>query len=139
MMEIKRHKSSAGGVIIKNGSVLLIKSEIRNSYSFPKGTIDPGETKEIAALREVKEETGYNTKIIAALDTLSFEFTNKEGELLHKTVTYYRMQLTDDKDPEPNLQPGEDFVNVWVPIDEAYQLLTYDDAKQVLKLAAAQV
>ena len=137
-METVIHKESAGGVIIKDDTVLLIKSEIRNSYSFPKGTIDPGETKEVAAIREVKEETGYNAQIIDLLDTLSFEFTNKDGNHLHKTVTYYHMRLTDDKDPEPNLQPGEDFVNVWAPIDEAYQLLTYDDAKQILKLAAAR-
>jgi 8-oxo-dGTP pyrophosphatase MutT (NUDIX family) len=134
-METKLHTPSAGGVIIKNSKVLIIYSPLRNSYAFPKGTIDPGETKDLTAIREVKEETGYTVKIISFLGDFTFEFDHKNGVHYSKTVTYYLLQLADDAKPRPNLQPGEDFENVWVNINEAHDLLTFDDAKEVLHLA----
>ena len=133
-MDTKHSRASAGGVIIRGEEVLLIRSDIRNSYGFPKGTLDPGETKDVAALREVKEETGYNVEIVEFLDESTFEFDDK-GEHFEKTVTYYLMRLTDDEEPRPDLQPGEDFVNLWVSVERAYELLTFDDAKQILRLA----
>jgi len=134
-MDIKQHRQSAGGVIIHDNQVLLIYSPSRNSYGFPKGTIDKGETKEVAALREVKEETGYNAEILDFLSEYTFDFDWKDRSRYRKTVSYYLMSLTDTEDPQTDLQEGEDFVNMWLPTDEAEQILTFDDAKAVLKLA----
>ena len=134
-MDTKQHRESAGGVIIKDGQVLLIYSAIRNSYSFPKGTIDEGETIERTAIREVKEETGYNVKIMNFLAAKNFEFTKEDGEHYSKTVSYYLMQLADNEEPEPNLQPGEDFINIWTPVEKAFDVLTFDDSKDILTLA----
>jgi len=134
-MDIKLHTPSAGGVIIHNNEVLLIYSQSRNSYAFPKGTMDDGETKDITAIREVKEETGYAVEIIDFLSDTTFEFDWKDGNRYRKTVTYYLMNLADDEVPRPDLQEGEDFENVWVPLNEASDILTFDDAKEILELA----
>ncbi len=134
-MDIKQHRQSAGGVIIHDNQVLLIYSPSRNSYGFPKGTIDKGETKEVAALREVKEETGYNTEILDFLGEYTFDFDWKDGNRYRKTVSYYLMGLSDTEEPQADLQEGEDFINLWLPIEEAENTLTYDDAKEVLRLA----
>lgn len=134
-MDIKLHTPSAGGVIIRNNEVLLIYSASRNSYSFPKGTIDVGETKDTTAIREVKEETGYNVEIVDFLGDYTFEFEWRDGICYRKTVTYYLMALINNKDPEPNLQEGEDFVNRWTPVDIAHELLTFDDSKEILAQA----
>jgi len=134
-MNTKLRRSSAGGVIIKDGQVLLIFSALRNNYAFPKGTIDEGETKEVAAVREVKEETGYSADIVDFLGEYTFEFDWKDGQRYQKTVTYYLMELTDDSAPVPDLQEGEDFVNMWVPFDVARGMLTFEDSKAVLALA----
>ncbi|MFZ2126417.1 MAG: NUDIX domain-containing protein [Candidatus Microsaccharimonas sp.] len=134
-MDLKLHTPSAGGIVIRDGNVLLIYSTSRNSYAFPKGTIDEGETKDITAIREVKEETGYNVEILDFLGDYTFDFDWKDGNRYRKTVTYYLMNVADDEDPHPMLEEGEDFVNVWTPIDKAHEVLTFDDSKEILKLA----
>jgi 8-oxo-dGTP pyrophosphatase MutT (NUDIX family) len=134
-MNIKLHTPSAGGVVIKDNEVLLIYSALKNTYAFPKGTIDQGETKDVTAVREVKEETGYSVEILDFLGDFTFDFDWKDGIRYRKTVSYYLMELANDEEPELNLQEGEDFVNIWTSIEKAYELLTFDDSKEILKLA----
>ena len=76
-MDIKLHTSSAGGVIIRNNDVLLILSASGNCYAFPKGTIESSETRDVTAIREVKEETGHNVKILDFLYDSTFYFVSK--------------------------------------------------------------
>lgn len=134
-MDIELHTSSAGGVVIRNNGVPLIYSASRNSYAFPKGTIDEGETKDTTAIREVKEETGYNVEILDFLGNRTYEFDWKDGNRYQKTVSYYLMQLADLEKPQPNLQEGEYFENLWIPLPKAYDILTFDGSKEILKLA----
>lgn len=129
------HKYSAGGVIINGGKILVISSALRNSVGLPKGKLDEGESPELAAIREVKEETGYDVEIIEKLDDYTFEHDWTDGKPRVKTVTYYLMRLLNDLPPQPNLQEGEDFEVKWVSADEALELLTYDDSKDAVRLA----
>lgn len=125
---------AAGGIIFHDNQVLLIRSESRNSYSLPKGRVEPGESLEQTAVREVREETGYSTKIVQIIDTMVFEF-DKNGEHFRKSVTYYLLELADNSDPQQALQEGEDFENIWVEPSEGLALLTYSDARDVLQKA----
>lgn len=134
-MNIKLHTPSAGGILIKDSQVLLIYSASRKSYTFPKGTIEDGETKEETAIREVKEETGYTVKIVKFLNEYTYEFNDVAGVRYRKTVSYFLLKCTDDEKPQPNLQAGEDFINVWIPVGRAHSILTFEDAKDALKLA----
>lgn len=135
-MTIKKVQS-AGGIIFKDELVLLIKSKARNTISIPKGKVELGESLEETALREVREETGYGTKIVSKIDSINFDF-EKNGEMRNKTVTCFRLELLNDSDPQPSLQEGEDFENIWVTPNEAVSLLTYDEERDVLKKAIAQ-
>ena len=76
-----------GSAVIENaqGKILLVKSpKWRNKWTMPGGHIEPGETIEEAALREVKEETGINVRIIKFVH----EWTgDHNGEKL-KSFTY---------------------------------------------------
>jgi diadenosine hexaphosphate hydrolase (ATP-forming) len=61
---------SAGGVVMGHAGVLLIKVKNLQGqvvWTFPKGHLEPGETAEEAALREVEEETGWRCKILGPL------------------------------------------------------------------------
>lgn len=135
-MTIKKVQS-AGGIIFKEELVLLIRSKSSNIFSIPKGKAEPNESLEETALREVREETGYDTKIVSKIGSINFDF-EKDGEMRNKTVTCFKLEILDDSDPKPNLQEGEDFENIWVTPNEAVSLLTYDEEKEVLKRAIAQ-
>lgn len=52
-------RPSARGVVLKNGRILLNHIAKYNSFEFPGGGLEPGETPEQALVREVAEETGY--------------------------------------------------------------------------------
>lgn len=135
-MSLYLHKSSAGGIVLHDGKVLVVKSRIRASTEFPKGTVEPNEPLELAAIREVEEETGYRVKIIDDLGGSTFDFESKDNGIEYrKTVFYFLMILADDHAPVQNLQDGEDFETLWLTIDEAKKQLTFDDAKAILSKA----
>ncbi len=135
IVDDKLYRSSAGGVIVKDGRVLTIQWRSKDSVEFPKGTIEPGETAPQTAVREVKEETGYDVEIIDDLGTITYEFDWTDGHHYVKTVTFYLMQLANDNPPQPNLQAGEDFENNWLSINEARIALTHDDSREILQRA----
>ena len=58
---------SCGGVVIHRGKVLTLYKNYKNKYEgwvLPKGTVEKNETFEQTALREVREESGVNARII---------------------------------------------------------------------------
>lgn len=118
------HRSS-GGLIFKDGKVLLIHWEPpRDSYDFPKGTIEPSETSEEACVREVFEETGYKTRIVSFVGSNEFNYQTQTGEWRHKINDYYLLELTDEPAIEAQREPHETFENVWVPIEDAAGIIT---------------
>ena len=132
-------KYSAGGVIYKNNRVLTIKWLSKDSIEFPKGTIEAGESHEQTAIREVGEETGYKTKIIEPLGDITFEFDWTDGRHYRKTVFYYLMETINDDAPVPNREDSEDFENNWLTFEQASQLLTHDDSKEILARAIVAI
>lgn len=58
---------SCGGIVIYRGKILTLYKSYRNKYEgwvLPKGTVEPGETHEQTAVREVYEESGVHGTII---------------------------------------------------------------------------
>lgn len=89
----------AGGLVFLDGKLVVLK-RFNGVWLFPKGHIDPGETAEIAAVREVWEECGLNADIIADLGETSYDF-QENGEEHHKNVRWYLMKaVSGELDPE---------------------------------------
>jgi 8-oxo-dGTP pyrophosphatase MutT (NUDIX family) len=128
-------KFSSGGVIYDKGKYLTIVWVSEGTIELPKGTIEEGETPEDTCIREVFEETGYNVNIVKYLDESTFTFDWHDGRTYKKTVYYYLLERADELEPAPQRLEHEDFENLWLSADEAYQALTYDDAKSILQLA----
>ncbi len=122
-------KHSAGGVIVHQNKVLAITWTNKNFICFPKGGLEHGESSKEAAMREVKEETGYNTEIICALGSWTYQFEEEKNKY-QKTVDYYLMGLLDNNKPTPSRGANEDFTNIWLDIATAEKYLTYGDAKE---------
>lgn len=126
---IKKH--SAGGVVIEGDKVLALSWTDKDFICFPKGGLKASESSEEAAVRELKEETGYNTRIVAPLGSWSYSF-QENGRQYHKVVDYFLMELADDDEPVPSREEAEFFENTWLEIDTAKTRLTYSDAKEAL-------
>jgi len=88
---------SAGGVVYRrNGDrteILLIRDRF-GRMSFPKGKMEPGETPEQTALREILEETGISGTIEAPLPGTEFDFQKESGEIVHKVVRFFLVRAT---------------------------------------------
>ncbi len=77
---------SAGGVLLKDNEVLLIKNP-SDVWTFPKGNIEEGENPEETAIREVFEETGVKGKIIAPIGKIRYWYM-REGKKIRKKVIF---------------------------------------------------
>jgi 8-oxo-dGTP diphosphatase len=63
---------AAGGLVVRNGEVLLVHRPKYDDWTFPKGKADDGETDEACALREVLEETGLTCVLQAEAGTTRY-------------------------------------------------------------------
>ncbi|HRT37518.1 MAG TPA: NUDIX domain-containing protein [Caldisericia bacterium] len=120
---------SAGGVIIYQNKVLLLKRE--KSWVFPKGKVKEGENLIQTAIREIFEETGIiaNEKGIEIGNTNYKYMTNDEQ--FEKTVYYYLFIVNDI-----SVNIEKTFLGYgWFYFDEALKYVTYKNDKKILKNA----
>ncbi|MBI4254986.1 MAG: NUDIX hydrolase [Candidatus Rokubacteria bacterium] len=86
---------SAGGLVVDAaGRVLLIRARdlrARPVWTLPKGTLAPGETSAEAALREVREETGWRCELVRPLEPVTYWF-QRAGRRVRKTVSWFLMR-----------------------------------------------
>jgi 8-oxo-dGTP diphosphatase len=128
MAWLRRHVRAAGGVLVRDGQVALVHRPKYDDWALPKGKLDEGESWEDAALREVREETGYHGALREELSPV--EYTDPKGR--PKTVRYWRMDVLDGEF-EPNDEVDE---LRWLIPSAAAELLTYPhDRELVAELA----
>jgi 8-oxo-dGTP pyrophosphatase MutT (NUDIX family) len=131
---------SAGGVVIRRTEdgvrYLVIRDSYRN-WGFPKGHVEAGEGPEEAALREVQEETGLkDLRILAPLPTIEWYFRFR-GKLIHKVCHFYLME-TESGHTSPQHSEGITVCR-WEPYEQALRLLSYENARDVLRAARALI
>ena len=127
---------AAGGVIARQTEggeleVLLIHRPHRGDWTFPKGKVEPGETEEACALREVEEETGLRCTLERELPTTSH--VDHKGRL--KIVRYWAMS------PVGGVAEPRNEVDAvrWVGLAEAAGVLTYEADQTLLRTFSAIV
>ena len=127
--------TSCGGVVIFRNKVLVLYKNYKNRYEgwvLPKGTVEPGESYEQTALREVKEETGVSAKIVEYLGKSQYSFS-AYTEIVEKEVHWYLM-LSDSYYSKP--QQEEFFLDSgYSKFYEAYHLLKFANEKMMLQKA----
>jgi 8-oxo-dGTP diphosphatase len=134
---------SAGGVAYrKTGAtieVALISVGKENRWQLPKGIVDPGETPEVTAVREVREEAGLQTELLEQLEKIEYWYVGNKGSQrvrFHKFVYFYLLRYSSG-----NIQDHDWEVNEarWVKISQAQQLLAFKSEKLVVAKAAEHI
>ncbi len=123
---------SAGGVVLGAEGVLLVKvKNLKGAivWTFPKGHLEKEETSQQAALREVKEETGWECEIICVFGHAHYQF-KREGWLVDKTVHWFRMRpllKTGESDPREIIDC------CWFSLEEAKDLCVYPSDLDIIR------
>ncbi len=131
---------SSGGVVFRGRKILVIKDSY-GRWALPKGLIEKGESSEEAALREIKEETGVDGRIVEPLGEIKYFYTLKKdghaegmpsgGERIFKIVKFF---LIEAKNDEINIS-WEIQEAKWLPVEEAEASIEYRNTKEIMKKA----
>jgi EmrB/QacA subfamily drug resistance transporter len=120
---------AAGGVLTRAGShggleVAVVHRPKYGDWSLPKGKLDPGESFEEAAVREVEEETGMR----CGLDRELGQAIYQDGDGRPKIVRYWQMTpLHGDFKPNREVDQLE-----WVDLEQARHRLSYDFDRELI-------
>ena len=131
---------SAGGVVFRRTenqveiAIVLMLPDMR--WQLPKGIIDEGETPEIAALREVREEAGIDADLISLIETIEYWFVASWDGVrrrIHKHVHFFLMKYRSGNVNDHDHEVAE---ARWVEISEAIKMLEFESEKEVIEKAA---
>ncbi len=134
---------SAGGVAFRREEgrveVALISVGARRRWQLPKGHVDPGESPEQAAIREVREEAGVACELVEPLGKVEYWFVaTEQGRRVrfHKFVHFFLLayQAGDVADHDHEVHEAR-----WMHVDEALRRLAFDNEREVMARARVRI
>ena len=139
----ERNEISAGGVVYRRvaGEVEVAIAEQRDRVTaalttrLPKGKIESGETAEEAAVREVAEEVGLESRIVGDLGSVRYVYSESSTRV-SKQVHYFLMEWVP---AEPRELDGEMERVYWCSIPEAQRALSFETEQRVMRGALTQL
>lgn len=134
-----RTQVSAGGVAFRRrGSeirVALISVGDQARWQLPKGLVEKDEPHEVAAMREVREEAGIETLMVAPLDTVEYWYVSRErGESVrfHKFVHFFLLRYKSGSVRRHDHEVNE---ARWFEINQAEEMLAFKNEKGIVERA----
>lgn len=120
---------AAGGILWRRGAegpvVAVVHRPSHSDWGLPKGKLDAGERWQDAALREVREETGYQAKLGEFAGVVAYQVQGTP-----KIVLFWNMSAHGD----PSFEPGEEVDAVeWLAPEEAARRLDHPDERELLR------
>lgn len=134
----RRKDFSAGGVVVRNGDVVVIVPARKSAggetvLGLPKGHLDGDETEVDAAIREVREETGVDAEPIERLGEISYSYESR-GRPVDKRVAFYLLEYRSGE-----LGHDHEIEHVrWMPLEEAARSLTYEGEREMVQRALSR-
>jgi 8-oxo-dGTP pyrophosphatase MutT (NUDIX family) len=130
---------SAGGVVVSDGQVITIVPVKRAAdgtrvLGLPKGHLDPGETPEEAARREVAEEAGVDAELVEHLGDVEYGY-DRRGRGVNKVVRFYLFAYRsgDLGDHDHEIEEAS-----WMPLAQAAERLTYAGEREMVRRALSR-
>jgi 8-oxo-dGTP pyrophosphatase MutT (NUDIX family) len=140
-----RREFSAGAVLVRRVRGRLMVAAIRPGgkpagvWALPKGQIDPGETGEATALREVEEETGVRGRSLGKLGDIRYWF-QWEGERVFKVVSFFLVRYSSGRLGDIPAPHRHEVAEVrWLPLAEAPRLLAYRGEREMAEKALSRL
>ena len=134
---------SAGGVAFRwkdlEPEIAIVQMKPKLRWQLPKGIVDPGESPEITAVREVREEGGIETERIALIETIEYWYRSvRNGQPIryHKYVHFYLLEYRsgDVSDHDHEVEESR-----WVSFDEALEMLEFKSEREVVQKARKMI
>lgn len=137
-------QTSAGGVVYRRTGtgqdeveIALILVGPQGRWQLPKGLVNSGETPEATALREVAEETGLQTALVAPIDVIEYWYYGSRGSQkvrFHKRVHFFLLEYLagDVADHDHEVEEAR-----WMSLQAAKPMLAFASERKVVEKAAA--
>lgn len=123
-----KKEKSCGIVVFNNDEVLLVFHNLGH-YGFPKGHVEKGETEEETAIREVKEETNCDAKIIPGFrEVITY---SPKPNVVKDVVFFIGEALITDLKPQEEETSDVFFIKQ----ENAIKTITYDQEREILEKA----
>jgi 8-oxo-dGTP pyrophosphatase MutT (NUDIX family) len=127
-------------VVVRDGEVAVVvprrsNRRQRRVLALPKGHIDPGETPEEAAAREVREETGVEAELVEKLGDVRYWY-QRGGTRIFKAVSFYlfRYLRGSIEDHDHEIEEVR-----WMPLEEAARALTFPGEREMVARALSRL
>jgi 8-oxo-dGTP pyrophosphatase MutT (NUDIX family) len=134
---------SAGGVLVRTirGRTMVAAIRPRGKqrvWALPKGHVDAGESAAETAMREVREETGVEGRLVEKLGDIRYVYT-WAGERIFKVVSFFLFRYQAGRLGDIPAEHAHEVAEVrWLPLEEAPQLLVYKGERELAAKALAR-
>lgn len=131
---------SAGGLVVRRmrGRPYIAAVRVKDGtvLALPKGHIEPGESGAETAVREVREETGLDSRLVEKLDDIRYWYT-RDGARVLKVVSFFLLAYRSGslRDYQREEVDGAE----WIPLEDAPDRLAYRGEKQMARAALSKV
>ena len=131
---------SAGGVVVRDEKCVVIVPTRRAAdgskvLALPKGHPEDGESAADAALREVREEAGVESRLVEKLGDVRYVYTWR-GERVFKVVSFFLVRYVRGRLGDvPEAFRHEVAEARWLPLPDAPRLLSYKGEREMAEKA----